>query len=158
MKIVYALQPLQKSIMLLGPTPRHDHVPTWRPEALQILERIGFDGTVFVPEASDWAKHDLYDAQVSWEWEALEQATVRAFWIPRNIAEMPGFTSNVEFGMSAHSGGRTVLGAPSDAPKMGYLYAMAERYHIPVYSSLQTTLEAAVILADAFYNRAVKRA
>lgn len=158
-KIVYALEPLQKSIMLLGPTPRDKiAVPSWRPEALAKLEHLGFDGLVFVPESSDWAKHDMYDAQVKWEWEAMEQATVRVFWVPRVIESMPAFTTNVEFGLSAVSGGRTILGSPSDAPKMGYLKALAERYHIPIYDSLDETLSEAVKLADRFYNEAVKRA
>ena len=36
MKTIFALQPLEKSIFLAGPTPRNPEVPSWRPEALAI--------------------------------------------------------------------------------------------------------------------------
>lgn len=143
MKTLYALQKFEKSIFLAGPTPRDEDVLSWRPEALHLLEQMGFDGTVIVPETSDWASHDSYDAQIDWEWEGLNTATVIVFWIPRDLKDMPAFTTNVEFGLSAHSS-KAVLGAPNGTPKMGYLKRLAQRYMIRQFSTLEDTLRHAV--------------
>lgn len=156
MNIVYALQPLLKSIFLAGPTPRAAATLTWRKEGLEILERIGFDGTVFVPESDDWAAHDNYDAQIRWEWEALDQATVAVFWVPRDLTTMPAFTTNVEFGLKVASG-RCILGHPEDAPKCGYLDALAQRFGAPIYSSLNRTLVEAVARADSIHRTVVSK-
>ncbi len=61
MKVVYARQPFpvswSSSLFLAGPTPRsHNPGPGWRTSqggALEILERLGYDGVVFVPELED---------------------------------------------------------------------------------------------------------
>ncbi len=54
MKINYyendKLENNKKSIFLAGPTPRNKEVKSWRGEALEILQRLGFDGVVYVPE------------------------------------------------------------------------------------------------------------
>lgn len=155
MKVIYALQPLQKSIMLLGPTPRDDNTESWRPEALEMLRELGFNGTVLVPESETWGRHDAYDQQVKWEWEALEQATVALFWVPRDLNSMPAFTTNVEFGLTVKNG-RTLLGFPKDTPKMGYLKALADRYRVPVYDDLQHLLSAGVSMADQLHTDATQ--
>lgn len=153
MKVAYALQPLSKSIFLAGPTPRSNDVASWRPEALALLrDKLLFDGTVFVPEAADGKPHNEYDHQVSWEWEALNQATIVVFWIPRELATMPAFTTNVEFGFLVASG-KLVMGAPPDAKKMGYLRAMADRYHVPMFDSLEGTLAEAVARTAQVFGR-----
>lgn len=143
MRVVYALEPLRQSIFLAGPTPRSSDVESWRPEALQKLGELGFSGDVYVPEASDWQAHDSYDAQVHWEWEALKQASVIVFWVPREIATMPAFTTNVEFGDWVKSG-KVILGAPANAPKMTYLRMLATKYNVPCFDTLDETLQAAV--------------
>lgn len=145
MKIAYALQPLDKSIFLAGPTPRpHKPVPSWRPEAIAMLrDELGFTGTVFVPESADGKPHDEYLHQVSWEWEGLNQCTVAAFWIPRVLETMPAMTTNVEFGLVAASG-KMVLGAPPEAEKIGYLHELAARFNAPIYKTMRETLEEAV--------------
>ena len=153
MNIAYALQPLNKSIFLAGPTPRSTEVPSWRPEALSILEEeLHFDGTVFVPESEDGQPHHEYDHQLSWEWEALNQATIVVFWVPREKTQMPAFTTNVEFGLLVASG-KLVLGTPPHAEKVGYLRALAERYHVPLFSSLRETLQEAVTRSACPYGR-----
>lgn len=162
MKPIFALQPIRKSIFLAGPTPRAPKPSrppdqSWRPEALTILEAYGFDGDVFVPETSDWLSHDNYDRQVRWEWEALNQATVIAFWVPREIfakdadtptLKFPAFTTNVEFGLYARSG-KALLGYPPGAEKMSYLDALARECKMSVYANvkLETFLAAAVLQA-----------
>lgn len=140
---IFALQPLPKSIFLAGPTPRESWVSTWRPDALLILERLKFKGNVYVPEASDWGPHSEYDGQVQWEWEALNLATIVVFWIPRALPDMPGFTTNIEFGMLIQSG-KVILGYPQEAPKMKYLDKLAKRFNVPIYRTLEDTLRAGV--------------
>lgn len=140
---VFSLQKLPKSIFLAGPTPRSKDVPSWRPEALLILERLGFAGNVYLPEAADWAPHEHYDDQVHWEWEALNLSTVVVFWVPRDLKTMPALTTNVEFGLLAQSG-KLILGYPETAPKMMYLGKLAARHGAPVFHTLESTLKAAV--------------
>jgi hypothetical protein len=143
MRVVYALEPLRQSIFLAGPTPRSPEVESWRPEALKKLAELNFTGEVLIPEASDWSAHDSYDTQVHWEWEALKQASVIVFWVPREIATMPAFTTNVEFGDWVKSG-KVIFGAPADAPKMNYLRMLAKKYNVPCFDTLDETLQAAV--------------
>lgn len=153
MNVTYALQPLTKSIFLAGPTPRSADVSSWRPEALALLrDKLQFEGTVFVPESPDGRPHTEYDHQVSWEWEALNQATVVVFWVPREKATMPAFTTNVEFGFLVASG-KLVLGAPPHAEKMGYLRALAARYSVPVFDSLEGVLTEAVARTQQVFGR-----
>ncbi len=140
---VHALEALPRSIFLAGPTPRDPSTPSWRPEALRLLGELGFDGAVYVPESRDWLPHNEYEGQIHWEWEALNLATAVAFWVPRDLVSMPGFTTNVEFGLLIQSG-KLVLGFPQGAPKMKYLARLAERHGASVHHSLAETLQAAV--------------
>jgi len=132
MKVVYVGQELPErdeklgvvpnSIFFAGPTPRGDAVNSWRPEAVEILKELGFDGYVFAPETDEQGWLGDYTGQVHWEWEALGKAACTLFWVPRNLETMPGFTTNVEFGfMTALAPERVVLGHPGGAPKMRYL-------------------------------------
>lgn len=110
----------QKSIFLAGPTPRDKDVESWRREACKFIEESNFDGIVYVPEYSTWKTKGDYVDQAEWEREALSNASVIAFWIPRSLPDMPAFTTNVEFGYWIHS--RKVLyGRPDDAKKIKYL-------------------------------------
>lgn len=148
MDIAYARSPLRKSIFLAGPTPRSADVLSWRPGALAILERVlGFKGTVFVPENGDGSRQFSYDNQIEWELQALHSATVVVFWVPRELATMPGLTTNVEFGLFA-ARRNVVLGYPTDAAKMKYLNGIATMYGLQVFPTMYHTLEAAVKLCD----------
>ncbi len=71
----------KKSIFLAGPTPRGENVDSWRTEACKILEQIGFDGVVYVPEYSTWKPKADYVDQAMWERIALTNATV--IWLYR---------------------------------------------------------------------------
>lgn len=143
MKIKYALESLDKSIFLAGPTPRSADVKSWRPEAIAILERYGFSGTVLVPETADGEWRHNYDDQIGWEWDGLNQASTIVFWCPRDLVEMPAFTTNVEFGLYAATS-KVVYGRPDEAPKMKYLDALAQRYNIKIHNTLEQTILAAV--------------
>lgn len=145
MKTIYAredLVPNGATLFLAGPSPRGDDVPSWRPEALDVLNLLGFNGNVFVPEPRTWDDFS-YDAQIEWEWDALDVSDVVAFWVPRDLERLPGFTTNVEFGLCV---GITpcVLGYPVGAPKMRYIHMLADNYGIPVRHDLQQTLERAL--------------
>ena len=110
----------QKSIFLAGPTPRGENVESWRTGACQFLEDSGFDGIVYVPEYSTWKPKADYVDQAQWERDALANASVIVFWIPRTLPDMPAFTTNVEFGYWIHSG-KILYGRPDEAKKIKYL-------------------------------------
>jgi hypothetical protein len=123
MDIQFADEPLQlrhPSLFLAGPTPRSADVPSWRPEALNLLWGLGFTGVVLVPERRDWSAKFTYLDQVEWEYAGLEGCTVIAFWVPRELQTLAGFTTNVEFGRYVGSG-RYVYGRPDHAPYTRYL-------------------------------------
>ena len=112
-----------KRIFLAGPTRRNSSFDkSWRYDACEILKNLGFDGIVYVPEYSDGSQFN-YNNQVLWERKALENSTKILFWIPRNISDgMPGFTTNVEFGMYlARNPEKIVLAYPDDSEKNEYL-------------------------------------
>lgn len=95
MEIVYAKQPFPKSwssaIFLAGPTPRDKNTPSWRPEALRLLEESGYDGVVMVPEVEgEWKPGaDAYTSQVDWERKGLDMCDVILFWVPREMSPIP---------------------------------------------------------------------
>ena len=147
MKIVYSSEDapgsFSKSIFLAGPTPRSQKVKSWRPGALKILRKQGYDGVVFVPEFRDGpcAKPPagwIYKKQCEWEHKCIDMADIILFWIPRKIRTMPAFTTNVEFGLYANSG-KIVLGAPKKARKMRYFGFMADKLKIPYLNTLEET-------------------
>jgi hypothetical protein len=137
MQVCYAPQEYppftrKRRIFLVGPTPRSDAVPSWRPEALKILEELEFDGVVFVPEPEngEWPSH--YFDQIEWELGALNSCVEYprgciAAWVPRDMKTMPALTTNVEFGLFVKSG-RLLYGRPDEAPSTRYLDALYEKY------------------------------
>jgi hypothetical protein len=148
MKIAYSRTALPKTIFLAGPTPRSKDVQSWRPQAVQILKDLAFDGTVYVPEDSDGSARFSYDDQIEWELQALHSSTVIAFWIPRELNTMPALTTNIEFGLFARNR-NIVLGAPPDAVKMKYLEGLATLYNINgPHQTLESTMTAAIVLAN----------
>ena len=144
MQVLYAHEKLEsvpaQSIFLAGPSPRDKEHYNWRPEALKILEKAGFEGTVFVPLPRDGEWSRDYDGQVEWELEHLEIASIIVFWIPRDLETLPAFTTNVEFGLYVKSG-KIVLGFPEGAPKMRYLEYVGKKNNVPVYHTLEETLK-----------------
>jgi hypothetical protein len=123
MNVVYAGEGVPRwpgSIFLAGPAPRRAEVRSWRPDALEALRELSFVGTVLVPEPRDWSAKFSYLDQVEWEYAGLEGCAVIAFWVPRDLEVLPGFTTNVEFGRYVGSG-RCVYGRPESAPHTKYL-------------------------------------
>jgi len=145
MHIVYAKEhppaAYTKSLFLAGPSPRKPEDPDWRGRALEFLEHLGYDGVVYVPLPRDGEWPASYVDQVAWERRYLDIADSIAFWVPRDLERLPGFTTNVEFGMYLDSG-RIVLGHPEGAPKTRYLdYHIQARKHV-VHKTLEATLRA----------------
>lgn len=143
--------PAGPSVFLAGPTPRSKSVRSWRADAFFAL-RDAWAGpetlNVLIPEPKDGVWAEEYHDQVEWETTGLDTATVIMFWIPRDVRAMPGFTTNVEFGLYARSG-RVVLGAPPDCPnpeRNRYLVWVARRYGVPVFETLTETAAGAVAL------------
>ena len=110
----------EKSIFLAGPTPRSNKVVSWRKQAIKYLEELNYDGIVYIPEYSTWETRGNYEDQVMWERNALTSAKVILFWIPREIPDMIGLTTNVEFGYWLHSN-KVIYGRPDNAEKIKYL-------------------------------------
>ncbi|XRQ02716.1 nucleoside 2-deoxyribosyltransferase domain-containing protein [Actinomadura welshii] len=133
------------AVFLAGPTPRSADVPSWRPGAVaERRRRWRGDGrlVVFVPEDRH-ARHFDYDAQVGWEERCLHLSDEVIFWVPRDPAAMPAFTTNVEWGMW-HDSGRVVFGAPPEAPGNRYLLHYAAASGVPVADDLAGTVAAAL--------------
>lgn len=138
----------KKSIFLAGPTPRGENVISWRTEACQLLENLGFDGVVYVPEYSNWKPKTDYVDQATWERVALMKATVILFWVPRKLPDMAAFTTNVEFGYWLHSG-KVIYGRPDDASKIKYLdWLYQTDYHQEPYTDLESLLKASTQLTN----------
>jgi hypothetical protein len=139
-----------KSIFLAGPTPRDKDVLSWRPEAIKILEELGFDGTVYVPEREFDDRSFDYLKQYWWEREALHNASAIVFWIPRNVKTMPAFTTNAEYGKyTAINIDKVVYGRPDNSEKNGYFdldyYVESEEEYS---NTLADTLKRAMVIAD----------
>ena len=138
----------QKSIFIAGPTPRNGNVESWRTEACRKLEKLGFNGVVYVPEYSTWKPKEDYVDQAMWERVALTRATVILFWIPRKLPDMAAFTTNVEFGYWLHSG-KVIYGRLDDASKIKYLdWLYQTDYHQKPYTDLESLLKASTQLTN----------
>ncbi len=162
MQVCYSDEPFpadecKHSVFLAGPSPRDTGVTSWRIEAIQQLRELGYQGRVFVPqgrasiEGASGPEVFDYDNQVDWEKTGLRQADVILFWVPRKLPEMPGLTTNVEFGFwIATSPERVLYGRPSWAQKVSYLDLLyRERTgsfqdHEPVFDDLRKLLMAVV--------------
>jgi hypothetical protein len=136
-------------IFLVGPTPREKSVESWRPEACQYLEAANFNGQVLIPEPRDGVWSD-YINQAEWEWVGLDFASLFgciAAWVPRNLENMPAFTTNVEFGMYVDCP-RFKYGRPDDAPKNRYLdLVYKKKRHIFPQNSLEDLMYISCITA-----------
>jgi hypothetical protein len=153
--LVYAGQPLPPpgtaSVFLAGPTPRSADVASWRPAAIrEVAAQWPGPATlsVFIPEPLDGQRWAYYDNQMAWETDARAMASAILFWIPRDLRTLPGFTTNVEFGLDVTTG-RAVLGCPPDCPnpeRNRYLIWLARRHGVPVTETLDGTVAAALAI------------
>ena len=128
-----------KSIYLAGPSPRSKDALNWRNEALSILNSLKYDGIVFIPLPRNNEIPKDYDAQAKWEQEAMDRSDVILFWIPRDLQQLPGFSTNVEFGQKLKNK-NIVLGYPQEAPKMRFLDYLAKENFVTIKNSLSETI------------------
>lgn len=162
MHIVYAGQKAppsySKSIFLVGPTPRSKETPSWRPGMISHLKHAGYDGVVFTPEPCNGEWQGNYDNQVEWEKLNLERADLILAWVPRDLKDMPAFTTNVEFGKYVSSG-KLLYGRPIDAPKCRYLDWLYQDhgYEKPHACMLDMADEAVMRLGDGALRSAGER-
>lgn len=139
------------SIFLAGPTPRSSEVKSWRPEAVRILQELGFKGTVLVPERRDWTVKFEYTDQVGWEKAGLHHATVILFWVPRKLENMPALDTNVEFGfwMSEHPA-KVVYGRPDTSERNRYLdWLFRDITGRAPINTLEATLRSAIATCES---------
>jgi hypothetical protein len=162
--VVYAREPLPTagtSVFLAGPTPRTDSVPSWRPDAIAEAAaqwRGAQPLTVLSPESRGGKRAAHYDDQVEWETAARAAASAILFWIPRDMATLPGMTTNVEFGLDVTTG-RAVLGCPPDCPdpqRNRYLIWVARRHGVPVCDTLPATVTAALATARRLQGKDIR--
>ena len=150
----FAVEKGQKSIFLAGPTIRKEQqeelkMDGWRKEAILILEELGFDGIVYVPEFSSMKDFVDKDEQFEWEWEALHASDVVVFWVPRIFPDLPAMTTNVEFGFYINNGQTVLYGRPDDSYKNGYLDRLYNKVLNKVpQNNLRDLLKEAVELLD----------
>lgn len=135
----------RKSIFIAGPTPRNQDVKSWRKEAIEILQKLKFDGDVFVPEFKTGIFRELeYKEVIEWETEHRDRADLILFWVPRDMKIMPALTTNIEFGLDLKSG-KVVYGRPADSENNRYLdYIYEKEYEILPYETLEETIKACV--------------
>lgn len=141
----------KNSIFLAGPTKRNSNFElSWRKKAVEILKECNFNGVIYIPEfQSGKIKEEDLNRQMHWEWKCLDYAGVILFWVPRTIQTMPGFTTNVEFGIYTEKRpNNVVLGYPKYAEKMDYLKILYKEKtnKIPADTLRRTILNALEIL------------
>ena len=83
---------------------------------------------------------------------ALTEATVILFWIPRELPDMPAFTTNVEIGFWLHTG-KVIYGHPDNAKKIKYLdWLYKIDYNKEQFLNLDELLKKSINLADELFN------
>lgn len=87
------------------------------------MDSFKFDGIVFYPEYREGASdkfESAYADQIAWEHTALDLCRVILMWVPRELKDMPAYTTNVEFGLYVRNE-KLYYGCPDSAPKNVYL-------------------------------------
>ena len=127
----------EKTVFLAGPTSR-DGIPDymWRKDAVHFLRVHGCTGNILVPEPRGYSylaedcEDDFTDAERIYEWEheGIRNATYPIVWIPRNMQQLLGLTTNREIGqLMGRAEHETLLsknlfiGWPQSAKKIGSL-------------------------------------
>lgn len=121
----------------------HINLRSWREDALALLREFDFHGTVFIPENRGFVAAEsgnYYPDQAQWETDMFKVSSVVAFWVPRVLEHLPGFTTNVEFGYCIGYGKPMVYGRPDGAPKTRYLDFLAGQHHKVAQTNLHDTM------------------
>lgn len=140
------------SIFLAGPTPRDISVKSWRPDFISALEKKGFKGSIYAPENRVLGSPYDFNKQISWEVKGLNKANLVVFWIPRNLKDMPAFTTNIEFGEFMHSN-KIVVGFPPESVNNRYIGKRCKMHKIPLFDSIEKMVNYICKLERNFLNR-----
>ncbi len=119
---------------------------SWRIAAIQLLEQIGYDGIVYIPEEREGCPTIAaleYEARVKWTRRALMQSDVIVFWLPEDLKSMPNIVMSVELGWLS-KGGRVILGTPLGTAEARDLHLYAQQFNVPCYTQLSKALHEAV--------------
>lgn len=149
MQKVYSKEPMPdkitKSIFLAGGTYRNDKLKplSWRFEALDILKKLNYTGTVYIPEDRDgYFDKSRLEEQIQWERTCCKAADIIVFWIPRELRpdyEMLCLTTNVEFGLYLDTH-KLFIGSPKEAVMNEYLQFIS-KHEYKWYDSLGELLK-----------------
>jgi len=140
---------MANSIFLAGPCPRHNYEDDWRFEAFDILDELGFTGTVITPTNDQYNEMERHEpealwAQTEWERACMYMCSALVFWVPRS-EEHPAYTTNIEFGEWYKKTG-VYFGFPEEALRMKYLTLKMSEQKKSWYSNLRGML--ADVVAD----------
>lgn len=137
---------LGKTIFLAGCSVRSPADKSWRPEAIELFRRFGFDGTLFAPEMKAGGfPRDRWAYVVEWEDWHLNRADCILFWISRDFKKWFGYTTNIEWGRWERSG-KVVLGTPPGTRKVRYIRYYAKKLGIPTSDTLEDTVKSAMTM------------
>ncbi len=134
---------MNNSIFLAGPCPRFDYHEDWRYAAFDILEELGFKGTVITPTNDNYSEMERHQpealrAQTQWERTMMHLCSALVFWVPR-CEKWPAFTTNVEFGEWYKKRG-VYFGFPDDAIRMKYMSLKFAEQKKTCYNDLKKML------------------
>jgi hypothetical protein len=148
-------------IFLAGPTVRGNQLtlqPSWRFEAIDICKKLGFEGSLIIPEFTDIRESDKgrFDLPL-WEHNGLKRADCVLFWINRS-RELWGLNTNSEQGLwLGRSPIKLVYGRPDDAFRIHYNDIMWNEImnesigirssDVKIYNTLEDTIKKAIIKA-----------
>ena len=150
-------------IFLAGPTVRgnQQHLqPSWRFAAIEIAKKLGFRGTLVVPEFADPKESDKDRPELPlWEYNGLKRADCVIVWIPRT-KELIGLTTNFEHGYwIGRNVSKILYGRPDDSYRNRYTDIMWAEIHkeldakCVIYSDLEDIMEASIELSEYKYRQ-----
>ena len=119
---------------------------SWRIQSIQLLEQLGYDSVVYIPEDREGCPTTVpldYAARVKWALGAMMRSDVIVFWLPEDPKCLPNIMMGVELGWLMESG-RIILGIPSETEEVRDLHLYAQQFNIPYYTKLSEALNEAV--------------
>ncbi|KDN85678.1 hypothetical protein KCH_25870 [Kitasatospora cheerisanensis KCTC 2395] len=123
--------------------------PDWQSQAVDLLARAGFDGTVLNPRPSRNAGTDPYTAWAPFGWQDryIRRADLVLFWNPIGLVRVHAC---YEAGLFTPYGGTVVVGCnPADPAQRANRVLLAHRLPwLPVADTLADTVAAALAALD----------
>jgi hypothetical protein len=124
-------------------------------DAIQLLEQLGYDGIVYVPEEKKGSSNTTPlddEARIRWVHGALMRSDVAVFLFSEEVELILNMPMGIELGWLMESG-RLVLGLPLETEKFLALRVYAKISHIPCYETVRETLFAAITMIGAGAKR-----